>query len=240
MNMNNKEWGQILRDAVVERTGSRNAVRLPNENLIAFTGTRACPVISMTSNAICIANMQTNAAAFEAWTVALLAWGKAERVHLRWEKPVGGDETSRHFARFSYRVERLKALLGDRITLDEPDEVVRYRDKLLKCSPILNVARGSDLSHKPSPPHSEGEAEKCFKRQGNSRRQKLMDEYRLVRLCRQFPVGLFKKSVKRGNEIFTGGKSAIDLIGVDCTSDLTGNGHRIGSPPSVPRAGMLR
>lgn len=42
----------------------------------------------------------------------------------------------------------------------------------------------------------------------------------LKKLDRQFPVGLFKGEPKEGEEIFTGGKSAIDLIGTDWNHGL--------------------
>jgi hypothetical protein len=51
---------------------------------------------------------------------------------------------------------------------------------------------------------------------------------------RQLPVGLFKGRVARGNEIFTRGKSAIDLWGVNKENDLlifelkAGNNARVG------------
>ena len=38
--------------------------------------------------------------------------------------------------------------------------------------------------------------------------------FALKKVMRQWPVGLFKGRVARGNEIFTGGKSAIDLLGI--------------------------
>jgi hypothetical protein len=38
--------------------------------------------------------------------------------------------------------------------------------------------------------------------------------FQLEKVMRQWPVGLFDGKVARGHEIFTGGKSAIDLIGI--------------------------
>jgi hypothetical protein len=44
--------------------------------------------------------------------------------------------------------------------------------------------------------------------------QSFVRKFALNKVMRQWPVGLFEGQVARGNEIFTGGKSAIDLIGV--------------------------
>ena len=95
-----------------------------------------------------------------------------------------------------------------------PDEIFGDLQIHDATRPTLNIARENDTSDKPSKAGSESDIEKEFTRSTTSR-QRLMDEFGLVKLDRQFPVGLFKGEPKRGQEIFTAGKSAIDLIGLD-------------------------
>jgi len=158
--------------------------------------------------------MQTNAAAFEGWAVALLSYAGAQSVRIDWDMDEAADRPSRHYARFMYRIERFATLLGDRVILADRDRAALARKALLARGPVLNVALGADTSHRDSPSGSEAAAEKWFKRPGHPARVALMNDFGLDALCRQFPVGVFERQANSGREIFTGGKSAIDLIGV--------------------------
>jgi hypothetical protein len=205
MEMDNKEWAALLG-------------RLPTG--IRFEGTRDTPAMTLSPLAVSKGNMQTDAAAFEAWALALLTYDGVRVVQIHWpELNLSGNE-NRHYARFMYRLNRFAELLGDRVSVDRPGLVEAHHSKLLARNPTLNVARSRDTSPNPSPKNPEAEAEKCFKRRDHPARPLLMvNAFRkLTRLCRQFPVGLFEGEPAGGrndNAIFTGGRSAIDLIGVD-------------------------
>jgi hypothetical protein len=64
----------------------------------------------MKSKAI-LANLQTNAAAFEAWCLALRVWCEVEKIELRWQQPADNSPNEQcHYQRFLYRVERFRSL----------------------------------------------------------------------------------------------------------------------------------
>jgi hypothetical protein len=164
-------------------------------------------------------NMQTNAAAFEAWALVLLCHCQVKRIKVGLtpdaEKLSGG-----HVGRFLYRLHRFHELFPDKI---EPDAKLRSSARALNgaIKRVLNQPlsdrplivedreRRFAAASAPSGSVSEADLEKALECS-----QSFVRKFALNKVMRQWPVGLFEGQVARGNEIFTGGKSAIDLIGV--------------------------
>lgn len=210
----NAFFGRALREAHTTfhyGMGNRpRMIRLPEPNQIGFDRNGPEIHIHMKAKAVC-ANMQTNGAAFEGWSLALRLWLRpiANTISLHWEPspldPSTGDRDP-HYARFLYRVQRFADLFPDwfRIGSSEHLDACEVRNG----TPLyLNVAGSS--SRKPLDPKRETDMER-----------KLVTEYAdafrnqfgLRAVDRQFPVGLYRSADLKGR-VFTAGTSAIDIIG---------------------------
>jgi|GEM_PF-1481453 len=172
-------------------------------------------------------NMQQDNAAFEAWALAFKANldDYVDKVTLGWDKIDEPTEKTkaewRHFNRFLYRVnhfitqyewfslgynnvkdpwhEQIKMEAWTKFVLNEPGN--RLFDKLIE---------GLEIK-------SEHQIEEYFKGKGSHKLQEKIKVYgiEINKIYSQYPVGVFNEKVAKKNIIFTGGKSAIDLYGVD-------------------------
>lgn len=152
-----------------------------------------------------VANMQTDAAAFEGWLLALRAWCGLAHAELAWTPPT--DTEDPHYQRFLYRVEHFQRLFGDWFTVATPGALAH---SLLQPGGDyrLNVA---GVPSKAPPPTGEARIE--WDLVHGPRQPALLSRFQLDGVQRQFPVGLFAGEPRRDGEIFTANKSAIDLVG---------------------------
>lgn len=201
--MENEYWSRALRSAISETSGTRpRSVRLPSTTTMRFSGEKGAITISLSDVAV-VANMQSNGSAFEVWSLALRVWCDAERVILQWATPE--HEQSPHYQRFLYRVERFRELFPQWFQVAHPERLLSA--KAFSGGKLsFNVA---GLKRKES---SAIRGEACLERE-LADSAAFREYFRLSKVCRQHPVGLFDGIVKRSNLVFTGGKSAIDLIG---------------------------
>lgn len=206
--MSSQDWSAILARNYAEATGAKRNVRLPSDRHIRVEGDVEGVTLSLSLTAV-TANMQSDSAAFEAWALALKAWCGVRTIAVDWQAPPPADTPSwRHYQRFLYRAQRFATLFPDWFRIIPQEQLAVSR--ILRCdSLVLNVAgKTADLG---SPaPNSEAALERHLL--GS---EVFRAAFGLTRLDRQFPVGLFDGTVVRGNEVFSGGKSAIDLIGLD-------------------------
>jgi hypothetical protein len=211
--MNNEYWGKELAKAHKLVRGGRRAIRLPAQNQIQFAGGIDCVTLTMQPEAF-FANLQENAAAFEAWSLALRVWCKVKKIELRWQSPAKGtcdDNKWCHYQRFLYRVERFRSLFPDWFYVSQNP---REKAEALEAGPFfLNTAK---IRPQEVPPHGTAALESM--READLEKylcasSKFKQHFLLEILGRQFPVGLFRESVLASNLIFTGKKSAIDLLG---------------------------
>ncbi|KQY95039.1 MULTISPECIES: hypothetical protein [unclassified Brevundimonas] len=217
-------WSQRLRDGYAT---NRN-VRLPAKDretqtgemipgLMEVIGDNDTAEIHLTSAAI-QENMQTNAAAFEGWALALKRWAGAKKVGLFWPavEPVDGRFPP-HYERFLYRARRFADLFPDWFWLDGDTSASAALGNIGER--VLNVA--GDRSHltgkqvcEPGKWMNENEME-CFFRKDAA----FAEHFGFrpgYRTDQQFPVGLFaSEAPKDGTRIFPGGKGAIDLVCAD-------------------------
>jgi hypothetical protein len=126
-----------------------------------------------------------------------------------------------HFQRLLYRLKRLIEIFPGRIVADE---------RLLKLSRVSGsglslLYLNQPLNHRSSVEAERDERLRVFLSQPGDhsesdleRALEISPAFRkaltLEKVMRQWPVGLFGERVAHGNRIFTGGKSAIDLIGI--------------------------
>jgi hypothetical protein len=162
------------------------------------------------------ANLATNAAAFEAWSLALRIWCGVEKIELAWKSPSESrTDTERcHYQRFLYRAERFRSLFPDWFHLAQP-ALIADAEALGDGPFYLNVpGHRTELVQA-----TNGETALELMREADLEKSLLRSKefacyFALEKRDRQFPVGLFRGTVAKGNRIFTGAKSAIDLVGI--------------------------
>ncbi|KQZ64878.1 hypothetical protein ASD67_10715 [Sphingopyxis sp. Root1497] len=166
----------------------------------------------MSDHATC-SNMQTNAAGFEGWALALRLWLNTRIITLHWNPPAKQPDNplNPHYARFLYRVQRFADLFPDWFRIGTPqhldDCAVRTGADL-----YLNIAGAS--AERPESPKPEARLEWSLIQEHAPVLKKALN---LRLLDRQFPVGLYR-TANLTSPVFTGGTSAIDIVG-------TGDGH---------------
>lgn len=217
----NESIGRRLKAAYHELNSEvRRAVRLPQEGPIRIKENGDGILIHLTKEAV-ESNMQTNAAAFEGWSLIFKLWLHADHVTLTWDE-LGRDEENRlnrHYARFLYRVRKFHDLFGGEnewFLVGSPRAledcvVTGGTDRL--CTNMARAVRGPV-----GKAHPEAIAECAFANSDEQAGQQFREHFGLERIERQFPVGVFfGRAPKQQNAVFTGGASAIDLVGLSGT-----------------------
>lgn len=175
-------------------------------------------------------NLQKDNSAFEGWAFVLRRWVKKTPVIVKWDPPeekilntIGGELSSegKHYQRFLYRVKRMSgnydwfSISEDSIKELEKLKIVES-DVFYLNSPDSMGASTKDLANDPN--GKKNKTEEFIERKVQENPETMLSDTGLEHLYFQLPVGVFSKRVARENAIFTGGKSAIDLWGVNNTS----------------------
>jgi len=163
----------------------------------------------------CVAkNMQTDAAAFEGWALALKAVFPELLVQLDWDAPP--EANNKHYQRFLYRVHKFKeAFFGWFCVARNYEQDLRIKRG---GNYVLNVPTkqrdGKSNKQDASTGGSERAVEKQFMR--NAQTLLLAAGMEKGQLGNQLPIGLFEGRVSKlpGHAVFTGGASAVDLWAV--------------------------
>jgi hypothetical protein len=215
-----------LRAAYNAEAPKRRQIKLPTPASIRVSGDLAHATLHLSRSAV-LANMQDEAAAFDGWALALMAWCGTERVSVDWDEPdadaLAADPG--HYQRFLYRARRFADLLGpERVEICQGHRLDRLRVGPGKRA-ILNVASQCRIApYGNAAPDwrmlGENQLECWLTAPDSPAQQRLLAALRLQKLDRQFPVGVFAGSVARANRVFTGGKSAIDILGIDDSRTL--------------------
>lgn len=205
----NEQIGEELRSAYSHWAKSEGLrarhVRLPAPSQIEFHRIGDDIHIHMRGKAV-TGNMQTNAAGFEGWALALRFWLKdCGDIILHWERP---EPLNRHYARFLYRVQRFEDLFPDWFRVATPEHLADCAVRT-GADLFLNVAGAT--SREPLEAKRETEIERgLVVRYEEVLRRRL----ELETVDRQFPVGLYRNRDLK-DAVFTGGTSAIDIVGVN-------------------------
>ncbi len=199
--MLNKDWGVELRKAHSE-VAKKRPLKFPSG--IDLDGDHKCVRMKLSSPAL-VSNMQTNAAAFEAWALALHVWCGVERVVLDWEPIREKDDKPRHrhYQRFLYRVEKFRSWFPSWFEVANAD-ALRDAEAITKPGLVLTVRKKGSKAEAAN-------SEAILERQLNSS-EEFKKHCKLVKVGTQFPVGLFRTKVAKKNQVFPGGSAAIDLI----------------------------
>lgn len=205
----NGELESALRTAHYEVIkGRRRSIRLPSA--CHFSGSPENLQLALSADVVA-SNMQNNASAFEGWLLALKSWGAMDRAQLAWTKPK--EVRSGHYQRFLYRVLWFRELFPWFGVVDECLPLLE-ESRVLKGVPgelLLKTANGIPKA-RPEAAAAEAHLEKFLLETGW-----LVQNFGIHqdKVGRQFPVGLFEGKVSNENRVFTGGKSAIDLVGLN-------------------------
>lgn len=174
-----------------------------------------------------VSNMQTNESAFEGWILALktnIKEYKNSKFYLKWEEPLKVDDP--HYQRFLYRVKKFSEMFSDWFYIHNESKELLCRSKIHfvnnksnKDKPsiyVLNTPskeRSNELSNQKvgSDMTSEHDLEVLFI---TKYKDGLLKKAKLSKLYRQLPIGVFEGKVSKGNAIFTGQHSAIDIWGI--------------------------
>jgi len=209
MSSTNAYFQSALRDAYANITGTPRSIQLPDPDQFRLSGDKEILHIYMRTDAV-LRNMQENVAAFEGWILALKAWNCVDKAVLDWQEPM--DKADGNYQRFLYRVDRFRqSFPWFSVTREE----LLNESKLLHTKKL--VLNGPTRIAKQDPDQRSLEAELEMHLADSDW---LKNEFHLVKTGRQFPVGLFTESVANKNKVFTAGKSAIDLVGIDRNNEL--------------------
>jgi hypothetical protein len=195
--------------------------QFPRESEIGINGDRDQVTITFNKKGL-HANMQTDAAAFEAWALTLLCHCEVKTVAITLQENLeeldAQTQQEPHFQRFLYRLKRFVEIFPKRIVADERLLNLSrasggdfYLNQPLNHRSSVEAERDERLHVFLSQPadHSESDLERALEISPAFRKALALEK-----VMRQWPVGLFGEQVAHRNRIFTGGKSAIDLIGI--------------------------
>jgi hypothetical protein len=209
---NNQRWQEEL-----QQVGCLKRCQFPASSGIEIGGTRERATITMKKKGL-NENMQSDPAAFEAWALALLIHCGVRSVQITVDPgAVAVGDARPHYERFLYRLMRFSELFPGQVVAKWPASPSRALNPQIerffnqsgprKKSPETDSRERMKAASLPTP--SESDLELALEISGAFR-----SRFQLEKVMRQWPVGLFDGEVAKGHEIFTRGKSAIDLIGI--------------------------
>ena len=178
-------------------------------------------IINMSSEVI-LKNMQTDPAAFESWAVLLIRWiSEIKNVVIKWEEPISHfitDSRKQHYQRFLFRVLRFcDAYLWANIEEDNMgclnQFVISTKGKYILNAPSKERSR-TFKEVKPLKEYSESQLEE-FILSHKETKENFKNSFALDNIDNQLPVGVFKDKISNSTKVFTGGKSAIDIWGIN-------------------------
>lgn len=216
----NVEWSRRLKAGFQAAPNPSRQVRLPDAKSFTVTGDGDTAHLHLSEIAV-TANMQSDAAAFESWCLALRRWcGVA--VHLSWQVPTNGGHA--HYARFLYRLKQFNLLFGnDWFSYADPTNALGQATVTNgKAALWLNVGGSKEKVQKERPADATRWSEDHWESYLASPETKWLEHaFELgdgTIKDQQFPVGLFSTAVPaKASAVFPGAKSAIDILALDGT-----------------------
>ncbi|OQX93416.1 MAG: hypothetical protein B6I23_03460 [Rickettsiaceae bacterium 4572_127] len=215
LQQNNKVLDK-LKEGFFNKTKKENKnIKLPSKVLFEENGENC--ILKLDKDCV-IKNVQTNESAFESWILVLSIYTNYKKFILKWEKP---DNTKHnHYQRFLFRVRNFEKYFNDIFKIENlsllDDLLIKENGKYFLNSPSNERESNSeDLKSIEYAELSENSLENTI-----CADKKFSKQFNLSETKRQLPVGVFQESVKKGNEIFSGGKSAIDLWGIGSDNSM--------------------
>jgi len=203
---------QLLKQNYFKETGIKRNIALPSQVSFALVGDTV--KIYIPEEGV-ISNMQDDINAFEGWTAVIKRWCNGSSIELEWGKPQ--DSKNGHYQRFLFRIMEFEHAY-DWFTIspsnkDFKDGFLINENATYYCNqPSDNRKNENEVQGK--------EALLEYKFVEGKLNEALLQMVNATFIERQLPVGLFKEKVSTGTSIFTRGKSAIDLWGINKEKEL--------------------
>lgn len=203
---NTSYWLKRLKDGFAARyPGRKHQLKLPSG--ISFVTDGSGVRVNLSRKAVEEGNMQSDAAAFEAWALALHGYADANPVELRWDGAIAG----RHAWRFRLRANEFARICRTWFHLERAippafEDNVPY---------LLNVeSRPRTGLVEPFATHlRERQLEDVIARDPNVS-ARFKRTFGLDTLGQQMPVGVFKRVVSEATGVSPSKSAAIDLWGI--------------------------
>lgn len=178
-----------------------------------------CVNLHFTSNVL-TTNMQSDSASFEAWALIIKRWLPLfNKIIISWD-PIS-DVSNRHYQRFLFRVVNFKKLFD---WFDIENSCSKYIIELdygkTESKYFINIP-GKRITPTMIENISVSSRESILESFIYYHPEDLIQICNLLFLDRQLPVGVFKDRVRNGTQVFTSGKSAIDLWGITKDNKLS-------------------
>jgi hypothetical protein len=213
--------GEVNRDQILKELKARtNTSRLTLPKHLHVEEQNGVVTLSLataegTASRGVTANMQQDASAFEGWAVGLKAVVPEWNFCLNWAAPK--NAANGHYQRFLYRVKKFSAYYGDWFSIAQgcSTQALRIKDNetyQLNAPSKTNNGRTND-----SALSAENFIENKIIKDSDS---PLKHAFKIAKLERQLPVGVFCGKVENKTAIFTHGKSAIDIWGITSAAEL--------------------
>lgn len=189
----------MKKEQILEKLQAKNKnLRLPSG--MGFSIEDKTLTITMKEKGM-IANMQTDASAFEGWAICLKAWlpELIDNVNIEREKPI--DSFDQHYQRLLYRLDKFTTIYSWAHTTSFKEEIDDFRKK--NGNVLINVPK-SKVSK--SAAHCEAQLERTFCQENK-------DNFDVI--DQQLPVRLFNDEIKEDNAITP--KSYLDIWSIKDT-----------------------
>jgi hypothetical protein len=219
MNLNNSDISKKLNTSFVGVTTGKTNIRFPRDIHVSVDPSAKMVELRLDKKNI-IANMQSDAAAFEVWCLILKFWIKEYAGYsfmLRWDPP--DKILCPHYQRFLYRVKKFSHHFGW-LKL-EGLEIRCLKDSLIDKGNVIKNAPGKRVAVTafdgcPLSIRDDRENDVETKIVSYSRVKECLAKITEVdpqTIDRQLPVGIFRDKVRKERkfELFPAGKAAIDL-----------------------------
>lgn len=185
-------------------------ISLPKSLGVSFDEVTGVLRLHLNDKSVCD-NMQTNNSAFEGWMFCILSklkCGSWKYAELNWSVPDNIDNG--HYNRFLYRVIKMQQhYKWFRIPTDKQKIIDNFKKDYYDSNILVLNAPNSEAADV-----NNVKSESYFETVIYNDKI-LLNDYNLSVVNRQLPVGVFKHKVSSHSYLFTGGKSAIDLWGIN-------------------------
>ena len=195
----------------------KNNLKFPQKMDVELnTDDRVCK-ITLNAEYVKKENMQKNGNAFEGWSIAIYTSLKEQfndiRIRLCLDDYSGVDSNkiNGHLARFLYRAGRFCEQYAWFGLSDELCKVLEEKAQVFQKHEYTNNVPEGDAGIKNT--HNNENVIETKLEEGTNLKELIGSklDFGSNPVHRQLPVGLFRKHVKKENNVFTGGRAAIDL-----------------------------
>lgn len=204
---------------ILKIVSNKPSIKIPNQlGMVLIKGQL---IISLPAD-ITQNNMQTDAAAFEGWAIVLKRWiPRINQIIIKWNVPDLSSiskNNMQHYQRFLYRAKRcseayswLEIAISNRKCFSHL--IIENGKENILNTPSKERSRNFKVQ-KGLHEYSESELEEFILTDINVNKR-FKQEFDLNIIDNQLPVGVFDGSKSNSTKIFTGGKSAIDIWGIN-------------------------